>query len=263
MLPNLIIIGAMKSGTTSLHKYLDLHPQLQMAEKKELNFFTRDHNWHRGLEWYRSQFPHCTRVAGEASTNYSKFPAFRGVPETMHGVIPHAKIVYIVRDPVDRIVSHYLHNVRAKREQRTLSEALRNPQYSHYVNCSRYFMQLERYLMYYPRSQIKVTTLEDLSGRPRQTMSDLFRFLGVDPSFWDDRFLRTHNAAVDDTALGSQMKRLPGVGLIARWVPLVTRQRIDRPAPSGPLRKPLVEMLGTDIEKLRAFTARSFSDWSV
>lgn len=266
MLPNLIVIGAMKCGTTSLHKYLDLHPQVYMSEKKELNFFTEGRNWKQGLEWYQSHFPESAQVAGESSTNYSKFPAFPGVPERLHTVIPDAKLVYIVRDPIDRIVSHYLHNVRAGRENRTFAEALKRPEKNHYVNCSRYFTQLQRYLTRYPRSRITVTTLEDLSHQPQPTLERIFRFLDVDPFFWDEGFSEAHNPSPTtrtETTLSSWIQGICGAGLVHRWVPWLVRRRVERPATRGALRESLLAVLGEDVENLRSFTGRPLAEWTV
>ena len=110
MLPNLIIIGAMKCGTSALHQYLDQHPDIAMSKEKELDFFIEDRNWRKGLDWYRSMFPDSGVVRGEASPDYTHYPAIPGVPERMHTVVPGAKLIYMVRDPVERMLSQYMHN---------------------------------------------------------------------------------------------------------------------------------------------------------
>src|SRR5207244_8421308 len=85
MLPTFLVIGAMKSGTTSLYRYLQAHPDVFMSEQKELNYFTQgaNQNWEKGLAWYQAQFEQAgkARAVGEASTNYTKYPQFQGVPE--------------------------------------------------------------------------------------------------------------------------------------------------------------------------------------
>src|ERR671915_544163 len=98
MLPNLIVIGAMKSGTTSLHNYLSLHPEIFMTEVKEPSFFTLEGNWWRGREWYEAQFPVAAKIRGESSPDYTKHPRHAGAPERMHAMIPDAKLVYLLRD---------------------------------------------------------------------------------------------------------------------------------------------------------------------
>lgn len=110
MLPNLIVIGAHKCATTSLHYYLGLHPQISMSREKELNFFIKERNWYKGIEWYKSNFTTKAMIYGESSPNYTNYPFFMGVPERMCSVVPEAKLIYIVRDPIDRVISHYVHN---------------------------------------------------------------------------------------------------------------------------------------------------------
>ncbi len=84
ILPNLIVIGAPKCATTSLHYYLGLHPQISMSRNKELGFFVSELNWPKGIEWYKSNFTGKARIYGESSTHYASYPFFSGVPEKMY-----------------------------------------------------------------------------------------------------------------------------------------------------------------------------------
>ena len=113
-LPNLIIIGSPKCGTTSLYYYLGLHPEIFMSREKELNFFMEERNWRRGLDWYRAQFETSRKVSvwGEASPGYTHHPVFQGVPQRMHSLVPGARLIQIVRDPMKRHLSHYFHQLR-------------------------------------------------------------------------------------------------------------------------------------------------------
>src|SRR4051812_14286994 len=112
MLPNLIIIGAQKCGTTSLHKYLHCHPEVEMSKPKELDFFAEKSTkstWFKGSEWYKSCFPQSdAKIYGESSPSYTGYPIFKNVPARMHGLIPDAKLIYLVRDPIQRVVSAYI-----------------------------------------------------------------------------------------------------------------------------------------------------------
>src|SRR5688500_5445420 len=110
LLPNLITIGAQKCGTSGLHYYLGLHPEVSMSTPKELNYFIAERNWGRGPEWYGRHFDPNARCRGESSPNYTAFPQHMGVPERMASVVPDAKLIYIVRDPLARIAAHYVHN---------------------------------------------------------------------------------------------------------------------------------------------------------
>src|SRR5579859_6236482 len=107
MLPNLIIIGAPKAGTTSLHRYLELHPQVFMASEKELRYFWRD-DWRERRAWYESRFDSDAPVRGEATPAYAAYPHRPNVPERMHELVPQAKLVYLVRDPIERLLSHWV-----------------------------------------------------------------------------------------------------------------------------------------------------------
>ena len=87
-LPNLIIIGGLKCGTTSIHHYLGLHPEIQMSKPKELNFFVEELNWDLGLDWYASRFDDRFEVRGESSPHYTNLPRFEGVAERIQRALP-------------------------------------------------------------------------------------------------------------------------------------------------------------------------------
>jgi len=106
VLPNLLVIGAAKCGTTALHRYLGLHPDIFMSKSKELGFFCSSENWDERLRWYESQFG-AARVRGESSPSYTNCPRNKGVPERMASLVPDARLIYLVRDPVDRVISQY------------------------------------------------------------------------------------------------------------------------------------------------------------
>ena len=161
VLPNLIVIGAAKCGTSSLHYYMNLHPQISMSKEKELRFFVEEKNWHKGTEWYQSNFTGRTKIRGESSPVYTQYPHYAGVPKRMCSLIPEAKLIYIVRDPIERITSHYTMSYLNGKETRSMSDALADSN-NRYINDSKYYMQLEQYLQYYPTSQILIVTLEEL-----------------------------------------------------------------------------------------------------
>ncbi len=116
-LPNLIVIGSQKCGTSGLHYYLGLHPEISMSTPKELDFFIAERNYPLGLDWYRSQFDPQAKVRGESSPNYTAYPQHVGVPERMHSIVPEARLLYMVRDPIDRIAAHWVHNFAKRRER--------------------------------------------------------------------------------------------------------------------------------------------------
>jgi hypothetical protein len=149
MLPTFIVIGAMKSGTTSLYYYLSEHPEIGMSSQKETDFFIAENNYERGLTWYESLFDGSSKARGEASPNYTKGHLFPGVPARMSDVVPEAKLIYLARDPIERLVSHYAGSRAAGREDRALPEALADLDDCNYVQTSRYHRQREPYLAHY------------------------------------------------------------------------------------------------------------------
>jgi len=289
MLPNLLIIGAQKCGTTSLHRYLKLHPEVSMSVPKELDFFIVPDeqlfpvgNWSRGLDWYRSHFTERTAVRGETSPNYTVYPFTEGVAERAASVVPDAKIVYMVRDPIDRIVSHYLHRVGQGAERRSLNDALGDVDGAGpgmtLVYRSMYFMQLERWTRCFPEGSLLVLAQEDLQDDRAETLARVFRFLGVDPGFTHEDFRALSNVSTEKrppTRVGAWLRRVRG-GAAARATPARLRRRAAsvlegsggasperRPDLSDARREQLEGMLREDADRLRAFTGRSFPTWSV
>jgi hypothetical protein len=274
-LPNLIVIGSMKCGTTSLHHYLDLHPEIQMSTPKELKFFVEELNWPRGVDWYARHFDPAVPVRGESSPQYTTYPRWTGVPERMWSLVPDAKLIFTVRDPIERIVSHYLHMRAFGHERREMRLALSEE--PAYVNRSRYWMQLEPFLEHYPRESIMVVSAEELAGRRQETMSRVFGFLGVDAGFDSPQFDRLWEISrgknrkfrlllrARDWPVLRNSHRLPRN---ARW--LLERIKystlggsVERPALDPALRGELEDRVGEDAARLRAFAGREFESWSV
>src|ERR1700680_4934439 len=106
-LPNFLIIGAAKAGTTSLYNYLSVHPEIFMSKRKELSFFDPQRRWHLGVEWYKSNFDASYPVNGEASPRYTRYPRTTGVPERIQQTLGTPKLIYILRDPINRLLAQY------------------------------------------------------------------------------------------------------------------------------------------------------------
>jgi len=275
-LPNTIIIGAGKCGTTSLHYYLDLHPGITMAREKELHFFSHPEAWRRGLDWYSSNFdPHAT-IRGEASVTYTAWPKWSGVPERMASVVPDAKLLYIVRDPIERILSSWVHRYADGIESRPIREALETLEGNDLVERSRYHMQLTRYLDWYPQSRIHVICTERMRTDRRAVLSEIFSFLGVDPTFDTTRFDRLQHESRHKRRKGVMGKALSRVARSrpARLFSPTTRRRIGHwlyrpftttfqpPSLDQQTRDRLVAFLEPDVARLRVLTGHSFAEWS-
>ncbi|MDX6580936.1 MAG: hypothetical protein QOI10_120 [Solirubrobacterales bacterium] len=273
-LPNLIVIGAQKCGTSVLHYYLGLHPEVSMSKPKELNFFIEERNWPRGIDWYKAQFDADARVRGEASPNYTAFPQHEGVPERMASVVPDAKLIYMVRDPLERIAAHWVHNYAKRREKGTLAETLVHPNTS-YVTRSKYAMQLERFLEHYPKEQVLVFQQSELRHKRMETLRQVFEFIGVDADYNHPRFEQERHQTSGKTRATRLAVRLEkmGRGRRGRMIPsnfwlvlddrLPLRRAIKRPDVKAALPQDTLEELRADGARLRELTGRDFSNWKI
>jgi hypothetical protein len=267
MLPTVIVIGAMKGGTSSLHRYLNAHPEICMSRTKETNFFIRKGDVERDESYYDRQFRggrwRRVRHYGESSPNYTKWPAVEAVPERMHRLVPQAKLVYVVRDPIERMISHYGHSVAAGRERRPLDEAL-SPRYrQRYLDPSRYRTQIERFLEYYPLDQMLVVSSEELRQERRATLARVFRFLQVDDSFesptFATEFHRTHNKFRDSQPTSWGTRLIATLGL----KPLPEKPTVPRRELSAECRSGLEEVLAPECDALRSLTGQRFEAWCI
>ena len=264
MLPNFVIIGAMKCGTTSLHEYLDLHPQIAMSRIKEPAFFIEEHNWHKGLDWYRSLFPSPAMAMGESSTSYTKYPTFGDVPKRMHSILPDAKLIYLVRDPVDRIVSQYIHRAAHHGETRSLENAVSRVEKNEYILYSKYNLQLSKYLEYYPRERILVVTFEDMRRDKRGMMRRVFEFLGVDSSFDSEQFDQVHNRSAEKrrpNLLKQLLLDIRGFSRLEGHAPWLFGTPIERPRLAASVKEKLAEALQDDIGEFRKVSGLPLDSW--
>ena len=256
-----------------MHNYLDAHPEISMSRQKELNFFSFDRHWQRGEDWYGRHFSSAAAIRGESSPSYSKFPKVPHVPERMRTVIPSARFIYLVRDPVERIVSHYMHRLERGNEKQSLNEALREFEGNQYVDCSRYHMQLQQYLCHFSQSQILVVSAEGMKENRHETLRDVFRFLNVDESVRSPRHDAIYHAStphglVRRTAEGTRLGRKIRTYVphsIVHWA--ATRGDKERevvpPSLDPGLRQALCDYLREDVERLRTQVGRDFAEWSI
>ncbi len=183
-LPDFVVIGAAKSGTTTLYAYLRQHPEIYMPEIKEPCFFDEGVNWDRGIEWYGALFDGAGehQILGEASTNYTRYPQVKGVPEKMHALIPDAKLIYVMRDPIKRAFSHYVHRwARELHPGREFTKTFREHVASDpmCIDSGRYELQIEKFLEYYDREQVLLLVFEDFLRDPASSLREVHTFLGV------------------------------------------------------------------------------------
>ncbi len=278
-LPNLIIVGGLKCGTTSIHHYLGLHPEIQMSKPKELNFFVEELNWDLGLDWYASRFDDRFEVRGESSPHYTNQPRFAGVAERIHEHCPDARLLYMVRDPIKRILSHWVHATGAGYETREMVPTLSQPD-SSYMQRSMYWMQLQPYLELFDRAQIEIVTQEELQTEREATMRKAFGFAGVDESFTSEQFDREWEKSSakqgDKYQFMEKLIKLPGFRSFdrnfdrlpesMRWIVEKVVHDPDKPPAEKPkLPDDLFETVrarfGDDVAALQKFAGREFAGW--
>jgi Sulfotransferase domain len=271
VLPNFLVIGAAKAGTTSIYHYLRAHPQVFMPKTKELNFFVANDGWPKGTSWYERQFDGAgdAVAVGEASPNYTKFPLFPGVPERIAKVLPEVRLIYLVRDPVERFRSGYLDEVRRGRQRNPIESTLAsNPGY---LAASEYAMQIEQYLEHFRRDQLLVITSEELRRQRAATMRVVHGFLGADdvaPATLADEYNRTEGQRMF-RPLARRLRRLPGARGVARAAPGVSRRMGTRPLDpawaeiSPAFDQQLRELLRDDVRRLRGYLGAGFDGWGI
>lgn len=180
-----IIIGAMKCATSTLHEQLAAQRGFFMSEPKELYFFSDDPVYAQGIGWYRERFAAAGEndLRGESSTHYTKLPTYPETVSRMREHVPDAKLVYVIRHPIDRLVSQYIHEWTERTIDVTIDEAI--DVLPTLVAYSRYAMQLEPYLDVYGPERIRVIFFERLVSDPQAVLSEVARFVGYDePVRW-------------------------------------------------------------------------------
>jgi Sulfotransferase family len=251
-----------------------------MSKPKELNFFVEELNWDLGLDWYRGRFDGRFKVRGESSPHYTNLPCYEGVPQRIGEHIPDARLIYMVRDPISRILSHWCHAVGAGYETRPMEDALARSDQS-YVTRSRYWMQLQPYLERFDRSQIEIIAQEELQSDREGTMRKAFRFAGVDESFHSEQFSREwEKSSAKETEryqLMEKLIKLPGFRSFDRnfdRLPERMRWMVEKivhdpeapPAPKPEIPESIMETLRPqfteDVAALQEFAGREFAGWN-
>ncbi|MGH2784118.1 MAG: sulfotransferase family protein [Actinomycetota bacterium] len=267
-LPDFVVIGAMRAGTTSLARYLGAHPNVFMPSKKELHFF--DWNYGRATDWYRTQFADASPgdVAGEATPIYIVYP------ESMRRLAtdcPDARLLVVLRDPVSRAYSHYLYNRMLGFEPLGFREAIdaeqqRPPAMTDrrtfdYVARGRYLEQLRRVSELFPREALHVLLLEDMKRDAAGTYRDVCRFLGVDDAFRPENLGESLNSysTYRSKALAKAARSLPAP--VARVARRVNRRPAAPPPMPADVRAELERRFAEDNASLASWLGKDLSVW--
>jgi hypothetical protein len=273
-LPTFIVIGAQKAGTTSLYEYLRHHPDIFLPDVKETNFFVGSRTWKEGLDWYTSLFDRGIdhRHRGEMSPSYSFFPLIHGVAERMLAVVPEVRIVYLVRQPIERMQSSWVQAFSDGIELRPIENAVLVN--SRYVLGSSYALQLEQYLRYVGRDRVLVVRSEDLHSDRGAALDSVLDFLGLPTGWRPPNLDERHNESAAKrvpTWLGRRVDRQLRNRTIRRrgWAQeLMDHSPMSRPLGrreselSDDLRRHLLRWLQPDLERF-ARLAPEIGTWGL
>jgi len=284
-LPNFMIIGVAKAGTTSLYRYLDQHPQVFMCPEKGTNFFgyedARAWKWTdegdppllqhfqvKTFEAYEAMFAGASDeiAIGEVSPQYFRCPT---AARRIHEGIPDVKLVASLRNPADRAFSGFLMRTRRGEVVKSSYEEL-TPEASH-VREGFYYKRMKRYFDIFAKHQIKIYIFEEFKKDPAKVVVDLFDFLGVDTNFVPDTSTRHNPAGVPKNRLLNRLFFDPTLIRIAKSVLPESVQRMAKrvqqqnlkPPPKSPadLQAKLLDLYREDILKLEALLERDLSIW--
>lgn len=277
-LPNVFIAGAQKSGTTTLHRLLESHPQAYTpADRQEIHFFDLEDNFRRGVDWYRSLFAgwNGEAVIFQTSPMYIYRPE---VPARIAETCPEARFIFILRNPVERAYSHYWHEIRAGSERLSFEDALarepdrlrRGPAAQRrfsYVDRGRYAAQLSRFFDQFPRERIQVHLTEDLKADPVAVARPMTEFLGLPEDTWIERIgeREWHRNPGQVPRLRWLQRVIYPVREHAPWlhflVNLVNLRNTRYPPMAATTRARLHSELAGEIEALEHLIGRDLSAW--
>ncbi len=297
VIPNFLIIGAAKAGTTSLYAWLEQHPQIYMSPVKETNFFALEGeklNFPAGtigkyylsgcitnIEDYRKQFQGVTNetAIGEASPIYLYHLK---APERIQHYVPKVKLIAILRHPIERAYSNFLHNIGEGLEPLTdFAQALQEEESRirnnwwwgfYYVSAGFYYVQLKRYFERFNPNQIKVYLYEDVKTNALNVTRDIFKFLQVDETFIPDMSTKYNVTGIPRNKFWHQFLSRPSFikAPLKLLFPSKLRNRICinlknrnlvKPQLPPAVRSQLIEMYREDILKLQDLIHRDLSKW--
>lgn len=274
MRPNFIVIGAMKCASSTVCDYLERHPDAFMVASAEPEFFSHDENFAKGVEWYERFFEGAGGAVaiGEGSNAYAAAARFPDSAARMAAYAPDLKVIYMVRDPVARIVSHWIQNREnfGVKAPSTLDLAVTERR-EFYLDPSLYWKNLERYRAHFPDERIFVGFMEDLQAEPTAFYARLNDFLGLrdaplgPPAHRNPSLGKTVPSPALDALAGlglvQRLKRVAPAGLKARVRRALSTTLDARPEFSAPVREGLVAEVGPDAARLLAHCGKPADFW--
>ena len=274
--PNFFVIGAAKAGTTSLCELLGAHPDVFMCDPKEPGFFSLPKKYRLGYDWYAALFASAGahNAIGEGSTTYSQIGIFPHVVRRIINYAPDARIIYIVRSPLERLESLWIQwRHMGRRIPASFANALRR--WPALIDSSLYWTQINAYRQYFPDERILVLFFEDFKSDPHVVLSRCFEFLEVTPqaqiqdtdrprNVWDDKH--------EDRIALRALRRLPGFNrLRSASIPKAVRRALkrafrkpirQRPRWDEQTRRWVVDRIADDVRQFLEFYGKPMDFWS-
>lgn len=197
---NFIIIGAQKSGTTSLAQQLSTHPQICFCSEKEPHFFSTQQFWKKEIAKYHGLFnPQPNQICGEASTSYSFSFEYPEVPRRLYNYNPSLKLIFILRDPVQRIRSHYAHRLMRGIADKNLKAEISLKK--DYINRSKYGYSIQQFVQYFPRKQFLILFFEKYIREPHSVLREIYNFLEIS-------YIEPTDVTAKNISVGSRRSKL-------------------------------------------------------
>lgn len=271
MIPDFLVIGAQKAATTTIHYQLAMHPDINMTQKKEIHYFSVDENYKKGDAWYRRFFTENDKIKGESSALYHYFPY---CPARIYEHNPDIKMIFCIRNPIDRAFSDYLHEVRKGHEELNFEQAimaepgrLKNGWWEQksfgYMEKGKYYNQLKNFYKLFPEKNILVLVYDDLIARPVEFYRKIFKFLNVDVGFTIKDLNLKYN-----TSKAPVITWLPKIYIKSKYKHNIIFRNIyklnlrnSKKKINEKTRKILIEMITMEISKLSNLIGRDLSMW--
>lgn len=262
---NFMVIGAARSATTNISSLLANHPSISFSKPKEPQFFSED-NWRDDIEKYNGLFiKKPNAIYGEGSTNYAKRPYYnKNIVNDIKSYNPDMKFIYIVRHPLDRIVSNYKFDIERGYMNTSFTKAItENP---FYIEVSKYYYQIARYLEVFPASNIKIIFFEDFINKQQLVFNDVCEFLEISKIEIDT--IKQNNNATSKGTIGHHKYDNPET--LAQWVgkirnyllrSLNIKTKKISVAIDSDIKEFIFQKLNDDISSFEKLTKRDLSHW--
>jgi len=269
MLPNFLVIGAPRSGTTWIHENLKRHPQVYVPHVKEVHFF--DKKYEKGMNYYESFFSGrmVETAIGETTPAYLHGAySSHDIPRLIRQHLPDVKLIASLRNPIERVYSRYWNSKAkyAKNASFSFEEKLKDR--PEFIMEGFYATQLTRYYENFPKEQILVLLFDDLVARPIEFMSKIYAFIGVNPKVDAGLGSSQINASSGKKRLANSRimwiasRSLKYIGLISAAEAIRKRNSVEIPPMSPETRRMLLDIYGDENTKLGQLIGRNLDAWN-